>query len=346
MAALPEPLVTVQSRSDIDTIASRVDLAHEEKQEAPRPHLGASLLGHPCDRWLWLTFRWAVVEKFSGRMLRLFRRGQLEEKTIVEDLRAIGIYIRCTCLDEGQSRVDFGAHVSGSIDGIIEQGVPGAERTKHIAEFKTHSLKSFNELKAKGVKEAKRQHWCQMQIYMLGKKLKRALYVAVCKDNDEMYTERIYFDEQAATALVARGRRITLSERMPEPLSADPSWWQCKFCPAYDFCHKSHCTKEVNCRTCCHVTPCENSTFTCALCENEPIPYIEQLEGCERHVLHPDLVPWQWKGGTVDGRCGNYVINGISVYNGEPSGCVYTSKEILELEPFRLRPFKEMELPF
>jgi hypothetical protein len=67
----------------------------------------------------------------------------MEESTIISDLRSIGMDVRTS---RQQERVDFGAHVSGSIDAIIENGVPDAPRTRHIAEFKTHSKKSFDEL--------------------------------------------------------------------------------------------------------------------------------------------------------------------------------------------------------
>ena len=66
----------------VNSIENLIDQAHENRQEKPRPHMGCSILGHPCDRYLWLSFRWAVIEKFKGRILRLFRRGQLEENTI------------------------------------------------------------------------------------------------------------------------------------------------------------------------------------------------------------------------------------------------------------------------
>ena len=138
------------------SITALIDKYHESKQEGPRPHLGASMLGHHCDRWLWLSFRWAVQEKFPGRILRLFRRGQMEEATIVSDLRAIGMDVRGT--SGQQARVDFGSHVSGSVDAIIESGVPGATHTRHVAEFKTHSKKSFDDLvKAGAVASAKPQ---------------------------------------------------------------------------------------------------------------------------------------------------------------------------------------------
>ena len=308
---------------DIDPIASAIDAAHESREESPRLHLGASLLGHHCDRYLWIVFRWAVREKFSGRMLRLFRRGQLEEATIVQDLRAIGIDIGST--GGAQARVSFGKHVSGSIDGIIESGVPGAPNTRHVAEFKTHSKKSFDELARDGVEKAKPMHWCQMQVYMHGKGIDRALYVAVCKDDDRIHSERIRYDEAAATALVERGQRITMTERLPEPCSgAAPDWYQCKMCAGHDFCHSTKLTQESNCRTCAHSTPTEDSRWTCARYDNIDIPPEIQPLGCPSHALHPDLVPWKMIGGKQWSAV--YQIDGHEVVNGEDG---FASSEII-----------------
>ncbi len=309
-----------------NSITALIDKYHESKQEGPRPHLGASMLGHPCDRWLWLSFRWAVQEKFPGRILRLFRRGQMEEATIVSDLRAIGMDVRGTT--GAQQRVDFGSHVSGSMDGIIEHGVPEAPKARHVVEFKTHSKKSFDDLEKHGVEKSKPQHFGQMQVYMHGTDIDRALYVAVCKDDDRIYTERVKYDKALAEKLVERGQRIALADRMPEPISSDPSWYQCKFCPAYAFCHETHITKHVNCRTCAHSTAKQDSTWHCAKWD-DTIPVKAQHEGCESHVLHPDLVPWQMKDGPNEWTA-VYEINGVNLANGDPEQeGVYSSKELL-----------------
>jgi hypothetical protein len=308
------------------TIAELIDKVHEDRQEPLRPHLGASLLGHPCDRWLWLSFRWAVKEKFPGRILRLFRRGQLEEQTLVSDLRAIGIDIQRT--GKAQSRVEFGSHIAGSVDGIAECGVPFGDGKRYVVEFKTHSLKSYKKLEEDGVKLAHPMHYAQMQVYMLGTKIDRALYVGICKDDDRIWTEQINFDSEFANKLVERGKRIALSDRMPEPISTDPSWYQCKWCPANEFCHKTNTTKEVNCRTCAHSTATPENTFTCARHDNELIPVDWQRNGCDSHVLHPHLVPWDIKQGP-DAMTAVYVIDGKDVANGEPNETTFTSKEIL-----------------
>jgi len=309
-----------------NSITALIDKYHESKQEGPRPHLGASMLGHPCDRWLWLSFRWAVQEKFPGRILRLFRRGQMEEATIVSDLRAIGMDVRGTT--GAQQRVDFGSHVSGSMDGIIEHGVPEAPKARHVVEFKTHSKKSFDDLEKHGVEKSKPQHFGQMQLYMHGTKIDRALYVAVCKDDDRIYTERVRYEQDVAERYIERGRRIALADRMPEPISTDPSWYQCRFCPAHSFCFETKTTEHVNCRTCAHSTAKDDSTWRCERHDADGIPVDFQRQGCDSHVLHPDLVPWQRKDG-LDQWTAVYVIEGRDVANGEGDAHVYTSREIL-----------------
>ena len=140
MAKIPEAM---------NTIAAAIDDYHAAQPDEPRLHLGASSLGHPCERGVWLSFRWAVREKFPGRIRRLFRRGQNEEATVVADLKAIGMDVRNT--GDDQKVIDFGKHVGGSMDGVIESGVPGAHKTRHVLEIKTHNKKSFDDIDKRGV---------------------------------------------------------------------------------------------------------------------------------------------------------------------------------------------------
>jgi hypothetical protein len=299
-----------------NTLIARIDRAHEEQQEPPRPHMGASQLGHHCDRWLWLSFRWAVMPKFPGRILRLFRRGQNEEATIVADLKAAGVDIRAN--GNEQQRISFGCHIGGSVDGIIESGVPEAPNKRHIAEFKTHSKKSFDEVEAKGVQESKPMHYVQMQLYMHGTEIDRALYVAVCKDDDRLYIERVRYDAEVAVWALNRGRRIVTSPRMPEPCQgASPSWYQCKFCDGFDICHGSNQIKPdaVNCRTCAHSTALESGVWHCALHDMQ-IPTDASRKAYPCHVLHPDLVPWKMNPDKSTDSTACYEIDGRDVMNG------------------------------
>lgn len=316
MTAIPE---------DKHGTAALINAAHEAAQEPPRPHMGCSLIGDPCERKLWLSFRWAVVERFDGRILRLFRRGQHEESFVLADLERIGVKFKPSAM---QHRVDFGSHVSGSLDGIILSGVPEAPKAAHVLEVKTHSAKSFAALKKDGVEKSKPLHFVQMQAYMHGTGIDRALYVAVNKDNDELHVERLHYQADVATYYIERAQRIALSDRMPPPLSTDASWWECKFCAAHEFCHGSRLTKEVNCRTCCHATATADSKWTCARYDNAEIPLDAQRTGCEAHALHPDLVPWQMAE-PVDEWTPVYVVGSRKVANGAPDANIYSSRELI-----------------
>ena len=58
------------------------------------------------------------------------------------------------------------------------------------------------------------------------------------------------------------------------------------------------------------------------------MPTDAQHEGCESHVLHPDLVPWKRLDGPSD-WVAVYEIDGLGIANGEPGEGVYGSKELL-----------------
>jgi hypothetical protein len=218
--------------------------------------------------------------------------------------------------------------VSGSLDAIIESGVPEAPKKRHVAEFKTHSKKSFDDLVKEGVEKSKPEHFVQMQLYMHGTKIDRAFYLAVCKDDDYIHTERVRYDKEVAEKYIQRGHRLATDDRMPPPISTDPSWHHCKFCAAHEFCHSTKTTKHVNCRTCAHSTATKASEWHCAKWD-AVIPVDAQRTGCEGHVLHPDLVAWQRKDGP-DEWTAVYEINGTNVANGDPEQeGVFSSKELL-----------------
>jgi hypothetical protein len=169
-------------------------------------------------------------------------------------------------------------------------------------------------------------HYAQMQTYMARMSVDRALYFAVCKDDDRIYTERVRLDKDEAESLADRAQRIIASDRMPEPISADPTWYQCKFCPAADLCHGHKRLPDINCRTCAHFTAERDGSATCARWQSVIPDMDAQRAGCESHVIHPDLVSWQYKP-TEQGTHLIYVIDGKEVLNGAPPA--FTSREIV-----------------
>lgn len=270
----------------------------EQYERSARPeqrgHLGASIIGSPCDRRLWYTFRWAYrrSEKFDGRMLRLLDHGKREEERIVDDLRSIGCEVHA---DDGKgeqfSFSEHGGHYAGSIDGAVRR-VPEADKTWHVLEMKTHNDKSFNDLAKNGVAKSKPEHFAQMQAYMRWTGMKRALYFAVNKNTDAIYTERIHYEKDRAEGLAKRALRVIQSDDAPDRISNDPSWYECKLCDAHEICHEGKASPR-NCRTCVHATPelGGDQRWTCQRFGVD-LPFENQQRGCHAHLPIPDLVPY------------------------------------------------------
>ncbi|WP_163834764.1 oxidoreductase [Spartinivicinus ruber] len=257
-----------------------------------RAHLGASIIGKECQRALWYDFHWCTPSNHSGQLLRLFETGQLAEARFAENLRAIGVQIHTVDPKTGlQYRVvACDGHFGGSMDGI-GQGFPEAPKTPHVVEMKTHSEKSFKELEKKKVKESKPQHYTQMQVYMHLGGFERAFYIAVNKNTDELYGERVEYDQQHAREAIDKACNVIFSSAPPAKINEDPSWFKCKFCDHQAVCHQNK-LPPVNCRTCMHSTPVANGQWLCERYQLNPTDE-QQRWGCQSHMYNPHLLyPW------------------------------------------------------
>jgi hypothetical protein len=281
MAALPPPACPT---------VTAIYAAYEAAADSGyRAHLGASLIGSECERAIWYSFRWATRARHTGRLLRLFDTGNLAEARFVADLRRIGVTV--LDLDPATGRQwnlrDASGHFGGSMDAVAI-GLREAPATWHVCEFKTHSAKSFAKLKADGVAASKPLHWAQMQAYMQLAGLDRAFYLAVCKDTDELYQERIRHDAEAGLRILAKAERIIGAPRPPARISQDPAWWQCRFCDHHTVCHAG-AAPERHCRSCLHASPAQGGDWHCAR-HHAPLGRREQEAGCATHLYLPDFV--------------------------------------------------------
>jgi hypothetical protein len=257
-----------------------------------RDHLGASIIGRECERQIWYSFRWCTNPDFNGRMLRLFATGHSQEARLLKDLKAIGISVYDLDPETGKQihYTDFGGHYSGSLD-AIGRGFVEAPETFHVIECKTMNIKTFNSLKSKGVRAVKFEHYCQMQVYMGWSGLTRAFYLAVCKDTDELYGERIYFDQSVSDKLRVKADRIVFSDNPLYRIGTSENDFKCKFCEHKDLCYGTR-LPEVNCRTCAFSDVIDDGGWMCNCPNNKHVlsPLL-QRQGCEHHVFIPSLVP-------------------------------------------------------
>lgn len=254
-----------------------------------RDHLGASIIGQECERKLWYTFRWASAPKFEGRMLRLFATGHNQELRLINDLKRIGCVVYDVDPNSGKQihYTDFGGHYSGSLDAIA-RGFPEAPKAFHVVECKTMNTKTFKQLKDKGVKSVKFEHYCQMQVYMGWSGLDRAMYLSVCKETDEIYSERVHFDQDTFDQLRLKADRVLFADA-PLMKIGEPESFKCKWCDHKDICH-GKTLPVVSCRTCAHADVIDDGKWICGK-DKHIIHPLEQRTSCNSHIFIPQLVP-------------------------------------------------------
>lgn len=227
-----------------------IDRAIEAAQDTSfRLHLGASIIGRSCSRQLWYTFRWFKEERFPARVLRLFERGHDEEPRFEKLLRSIGVTLYTHDADGKQFRVTaVSGHFGGDSDGF-GVGLLEIPKEPFVIEFKTHGYKSFRELKKKGVKKAKWEHYVQTQCYGYLKGVRVMLYCAVNKNDDDLHFELLRIKKEVAEKYITRAEYIIESEEAPPRIATTASWYECKMCLYKDICFGTE-KPAVNCRTC------------------------------------------------------------------------------------------------
>lgn len=245
MASIPKPATTM---------ADNIYAYYEKQNEKPiyLARIGASGIGDPCLRSIWLSWRAYDDKKFDGRMLRLFSTGHLQEERIQADLINAGFKVWTHQEDGNQFTYnDETGHFVAKLDGVIK-GVIGAEKTPHDLEIKTHSLKSFEDVLKKGVEKAKPVHYWQMQAGMLFSKLPRALYVALCKNDERYHIERVYPDPIVQEEVGRKIIKLVTARTPPVGISDDAGAFDCRWCDMKEVCTGQK--KPIRtCRSCDYV---------------------------------------------------------------------------------------------
>jgi len=272
--------------------------AYKDTEESHRSHMGASQLGQDCGRAVWYSFRWATKGAHSGRMLRLFNRGHIEEARFIAMLLTVGMPVYQQDENGKQFRISFGdGHGGGSGDGVTQyNGSPT------LLECKTHNEKSFIELagsleswrkyldgeghfKGKGVRDAKPDHFVQSQIYMRKMGLALCLYMGVCKNTDDLYIELLTLNSEHADQYIDRGEKLIQMSTPPKKISESPGFWKCTYCEHRRVCHMK-LPPDRNCRTCKYIQLESDGKWSCTYPAQQMIlSPKKQLEGCYRYKM-------------------------------------------------------------
>ena len=235
----------------------------KEASNKERSHLGASVIGRECPRSVALSYRKASPDSaVDGRMVRLFNRGHMEEARLAACLQAAGFKLKLISNNGGQITYKTG-DLQGSVDGVIRL----QDGSLAVLEFKTMNRKAWDKLEKDG--QIKPEHMTQMQCGMHGLGLRRALYLASCKDTDAIQVYLVNYDGEPIEFLNL-ATDITHGLIPPKLVETD---FRCKFCDHKAFCHGGG-APLASCRTCVHASLGGNGVVTCgismggALCRN------------------------------------------------------------------------------
>lgn len=237
------------------TIAERVNAAvdaaliAEREASPPRTYLGASRLGHACERALQFEFAGAPKDEgadFGGQTLRIFEIGHQLEDLAIRWLRAAGLdlYTRKGNRPDGE-QFGFsvaGGRIRGHVDGIFAAApAPLGLGVPALWECKTMNAKNWRACVKDGVAVAKPVYAAQIALYQAymegtvpGISANPALFTAINKDTAELHHELVPFDADLAQRMSDRGVRILQAtdagELLPR-IAANRDFFECRFCP-------------------------------------------------------------------------------------------------------------------
>lgn len=234
-----------------ERVNAAIDAALIAEREAtpPRSYLGASRLGHSCERALQFEFAGAPKDEgadFGGQTLRIFEIGHQLEELAIRWLRAAGLdlYTRKGNRPDGE-QFGFsvaGGRIRGHVDGIIADA-PAALglHTPALWECKTMNAKNWRACVKDGVALAKPVYAAQIALYQAymegtipGISAHPALFTAINKDTAELHHELVPFDAGLAQRMSDRGVRILQAtdagELLPR-IATNRDFFECRFCP-------------------------------------------------------------------------------------------------------------------
>lgn len=239
-----------------------------------RTHLGASLIGRSCKRYLWYVFRWCKRAPTTGRKQRLFNRGHREEARFIEWLEGVGFKVwfedRNAQPDENgnypQYRIsDCDGHFGGSLDGIAQFPPGWGIDEPVLLEFKTHGTgQGFNKLKDNKMPVEKKDHYAQTSTYGVKYKFRYVLYLSINKNDDDLHVELAQLNWTLGEQMIKKASEIIFTLQPPPKLSESPTYFECKYCDMLDICHEG-AVVDRNCRSCVNARPVENGGWWCEL---------------------------------------------------------------------------------
>lgn len=207
--------------------------------EPPREYLGASVIGHHCERHVQyhlLAARGQVERKQpEARVQRIFDRGHTYETKVRNWLKGAGFLFGAP--PAGKSFQDFDGVFRGHVDGVLtgwkRRDTAAPIELPALWENKALGAKNWKKVSTDKLKAYSSTYYAQVQIYMNYLKLERCLFTAISADTMEIYHELVPYDALEADLCYARVGAVIRAADAGELLqrcTMDRSFYICKWC--------------------------------------------------------------------------------------------------------------------
>lgn len=284
----------------VNQTMAAIDEAMESEQDtSTRPYLGMSGLGQSCAKKTWFDFRWATPKRMKASSIKAIQDGFAGEDVMAKRLRLVsGVSLLTANPNTGEQFgfVSEDGHVKGHMDGAII-GILEAPKTWHVWEHKQVNETKFNKLQnlvsELGEKEALQKwdetYYGQAQCYMGFSGMHRHFLTVASPGGRAFISVRTEFKKEKFDFLMDKANRIVNAATPPDGISADPTYYECKWCDHKELCHGS-AAPVPTCRSCAHSTPVAGGEWECHYYA-AVIPTVEaQKAGCEQHRIIPIML--------------------------------------------------------
>jgi CRISPR/Cas system-associated exonuclease Cas4 (RecB family) len=171
----------------------------------------ASVMGHPCERWLvYKRVAWEREERPDPVLLSIFEEGGLHERDLERELKEAGFTII-----EGQVAIEYPeVNISGRVDGGLVLAEAAGRATVSIPiDYKSVSEHTFESIAtAEDVRDHKyvytRSWYTQMQLYCLLKNRDVGLIILKSKSTGLVKQVEVHLDYKYAEEILKKAERV------------------------------------------------------------------------------------------------------------------------------------------
>jgi CRISPR/Cas system-associated exonuclease Cas4 (RecB family) len=177
-----------------------------------------------CSRQIYFYFKKYPKKEKDARVLRIMDHGDYTHMRIMSVLFALGL-VKATEIDIPSQEI-----VSGRADAIVN-----LDSKPHVVEIKSISSYGFQNLD-----KPRREHMCQIQLYMHFFRIPQGILVYENKDNQDLKEFAVEYDDKIAKNLLEEFqilKHMIDNNIIPQiPLGLED--WECRYCDYADECKK------------------------------------------------------------------------------------------------------------